>query len=161
MRLPLSTSGYDALMGGILRTLTGGHKWLHRVSGGRAGKSFPGGALVIWVTLPGRKSGVPRLTPLLGAPDGDAWVVAGSAGGMSSAPEWALNAIAAAENPTSECLLEVNGVTRKIRVINLVDEAERSAAYEKLILDWRFFRSYAQRTSRTIPVFRLVYSEGI
>jgi hypothetical protein len=96
------------------------------------------------------------VTPLLGAPDGDSWVVAGSAGGMSTAPEWALNAIAAAENPASECWLEVRGVTRKIRVINLVDEAERSAAYEKLIHDWRFFRSYALRTSRTIPVFRLV-----
>lgn len=148
-------------MAWVLRTLTRGHKWLHRVSGGRAGKSFPVGALVIWVTLPGRKSGVPRVTPLLGAPDGTSWVIAGSAGGMSTAPEWALNAIAAAANPTSECWLEVKGVTRGIRVINLVDEAERTAAYEKLIHDWRFFRSYAQRTSRTIPVFRLVYVEGI
>ena len=143
-------------MGWTLRTLTKSHKWLHRVSGGRAGKSFPGGALVIWVTLPGRKSGLPRVTPLLGAPDGDSWIVAGSAGGMSSAPEWALNAIAAADNPASECWLEVKGETRRIRVINLVDERERSAAYEKLIHDWRFFRSYAQRTSRTIPVFRFI-----
>jgi len=156
MRLPLSASRYDAFMGWTLRVLTKSHKWLHRVSGGRAGKSFPGGALVIWLTLPGRKSGLPRVTPLLGAPDGESWVVAGSAGGMSSAPEWALNAIAAAENPASECWLEVKGVTRRIRVINLVDEAERSAAYEKLIHDWKFFRSYALRTSRTIPVFRLV-----
>ena len=39
--------------------------------------------------------------------------------------------------------------------IQLTDENERVAAYEKLIGKWKFFRSYAKRAGRVIPVFRL------
>jgi deazaflavin-dependent oxidoreductase (nitroreductase family) len=152
----LSTKQYDQLMGWVLKTLTRWHKRVVRISRGKLGKKFPGGAPVVWLTIPGRRSGLPRTVPLLGAEESDgSWVVAGSAGGSSTPPLWALNAIYASEQALADCWLELDKQKFRVRVIQLTDENERAAAYEKLIGKWKFFRSYAKRAGRVIPVFRL------
>lgn len=157
MRFPLAGNAYDRWMRFILHTLTVGHRYLYRFSRGRLGHHFPGGAPVVWLTVPGRKSGVPRTTPLLGAqePSG-AWVIAGSAGGDSKEPLWSLNARAAVNNPNADCFLEYQGDRWPVRIELLGDPDERSDAYQLLVGQWRFFRSYAKRAGRTIPVFRLI-----
>jgi deazaflavin-dependent oxidoreductase (nitroreductase family) len=129
---------------------------VHRLTRGRIGRHFPGGAPVVWLTVPGRKSGVPRTTPLLGIkrPDGS-WVVAGSAGGDSVEPLWSLNARAAATNPDASCSLEFAGDRWPVSVALLDDEEERSANYALLVGKWPFFRAYAERAGRLIPVFLL------
>lgn len=144
-------------MSWTLRTLTRFHKELHRISGGRLGRALPGGAPILWLTTPGRKSGQPRVTPLLCAQDevGN-WIVAGSAGGNSKIPNWALNARAASANEQADCWIEVAGDRFEIQVVEITDELERAAAYKRLIQKWRFFQNYSKRASRTIPVFRLI-----
>ena len=145
---------YDRVMHAVLGTTTRAHRVLHRVSGGRLGRRFPGGATVVWLTVPGRKTGEPRTTPLLSARDGvtGAWVVAGSAGGQSSVPAWVFNARAAAAGR-----LEVDGVVGEVRIEEVTEPVERDRCYRELIGVWRWFDGYARRNAevRQIPVFRL------
>jgi deazaflavin-dependent oxidoreductase (nitroreductase family) len=139
-----------------MRTLTRLHRELHRLSKGRLGRAFPGGAPVLWLTTPGRVSGRALTTPLLCAEDGTgSWFVAGSAGGNSQTPNWALNARAAALDPEADCWVEKSGERTRIRVVEILDEDARVIAYGRLIRKCRFFQSYAERAARTIPVFRL------
>jgi deazaflavin-dependent oxidoreductase (nitroreductase family) len=143
-------------MSWAMRTLTRLHRQLHRLSKGRLGRSFPGGAPVLWLTTPGRVTGKALTTPLLCAEDGTGgWLVAGSAGGNSHIPNWALNARAAALDQDVECWMEIAGERTRIRVVEFLDEDARITAYRQLIGKWRFFQSYAERAARIIPVFRL------
>ena len=157
VRLPLTTPRYDQLMNWSLRTLTLFHKRLHRFSRGRLGRRFPGGAPILWLTTPGRVSGQPRSTPLLCAEDGlGNWIVAGSAGGQSQTPNWALNAQAASLKSPAGCWVEKGAERMEVRVVEILDEVEKANAYKQLIKSWRFFLNYAERTSRSIPVFLLI-----
>jgi len=143
------------MMRWLLRTLTKGHRVVHQLTHGRVGRHFPGGAPVVWLTVPGRKSGILRTTPLLGARrDDGSWVVAGSAGGDSIEPAWSLNTRAAASTGV-ECFLEYANEKWPVRVTVLEDAQERADAYGLLIGRWRFFAAYAKRAGRTIPVFLL------
>jgi deazaflavin-dependent oxidoreductase (nitroreductase family) len=147
-------TGYDRVMRVVLGTTTGVHRVLHRVSGGRLGRRFPGGATVVWLTVPGRRSGEPRTTPLLAARDDvtGAWVVAGSNAGQSTVPAWVFNARAAGSGR-----LEVDGDVVEVRVEEVVDPDERARCYGRLVGVWRWFDGYARRNAevRQIPVFRL------
>src|SRR3954471_11546327 len=49
------------------------------------------------LTVVGRKSGLPRSTPLLCVPDGDTWLIAGSYFGGPDMPVWVGNLRAAGE----------------------------------------------------------------
>lgn len=153
--MPLSGPAYDRLIRWVLKTLTRAHRIVHQVSRGRIGRHFPGGAPVVWLTVPGRKSGLMRTTPLLGVRrDDGTWVVAGSGGGDSVEPAWSLNTRAAAASGV-QCLLAYGEARWSVEVSVLEDEEERARAYGLLIGRWRFFASYAKRAGRTIPVFLL------
>ena len=150
----MGSAAYDVAAGLVLRTMTRGHRALHRVSRGRLGRRFPGGAPVIWVTVSGRSSGLPRTVPLLAARDGSGdaapWVVAGSHAGQERVPDWVHNLRAA---PTAEVL--TNGASYPVRVEEVDDPAERDRCYALLIGVWRGFAGYRRRLHRAIPVFRL------
>jgi len=145
---------YDRVMHAVLATTTRVHRGLHRVSRGRLGRRFPGGATVVWLTVPGRRSGTPRTTPLLSARDDrtGAWIVAGSNAGQTATPAWVLNARAA---PTGH--VEVAGEVAQVRVEEVTDPDERAHCYAQLVGVWRWFAGYATRLAQTrdIPVFRL------
>jgi len=148
-------------MSWTLQTLTRFHKKLHRASGGRIGRTLFGKAPILWLIIPGRVSGITHLTPLLYADDDDgSWIVAGSAGGNSKSPNWALNASAAASKPETECWVERSDERVRIRITEILDDSERASAYKRLVSKWRFFQNYAERASRTIPVFRLIPDEA-
>jgi deazaflavin-dependent oxidoreductase (nitroreductase family) len=145
---------YDRVMHAVLATTTRAHRVLHQASGGRLGRRFPGGATVVWLTVLGRTSGLPRTTPLLSVPDDDtgAWIVAGSNGGQTTTPAWVFNARAAGTGR-----LEVAGVVVDVAIEEVADPAERARCYAQLVGVWRWFAGYARRLSQTrdIPVFRL------
>src|SRR5262245_33138739 len=67
------------------------HTWLYRVSGGRLLGSVGLGRQILLLTTTGRRSGVPRTTPLVYMPDGERYVVYGSNGGLETPPAWLLN----------------------------------------------------------------------
>ncbi len=145
----MGSPAYDRFWGTALvltRTL---HHALDRVSGGRFGKHFPGGAQVVWIHTLGRRSGQWRRTALLAAPDGDGWVIAGSNAGQEQIPAWVHNIRAHGEGQ-----LEVDGRTIDVTFTELHDE-DRRRAYALLVDDWGGFAMYERNARRQIPVFRL------
>ncbi|MGL1539776.1 nitroreductase/quinone reductase family protein, partial [Vibrio parahaemolyticus] len=75
------------------------HVALFRMTGGRFGGKFPGGAPVLLLTVKGRKTGKPRTSPLLYLEDGETIVVVASKGGAPEDPLWFKNLLA---NPEVE-----------------------------------------------------------
>ncbi|MDH6679392.1 deazaflavin-dependent oxidoreductase (nitroreductase family) [Rhodococcus sp. LBL1] len=69
---------------------------LYRISDGRLGGTAVG-LPVLLLTAPGRKTGIPRTTPVIYLEHDDSYVVVGSAFGTRSAPDWIKN-LAAAES---------------------------------------------------------------
>jgi deazaflavin-dependent oxidoreductase (nitroreductase family) len=128
-------------------------KWMSRVntlaykvSGGRVGGTFLQGAPVALLTTTGRKSGQPRVSPLLFLRDGDRVVLVASQGGRANNPMWYLNLKA---NP------EVS-VQIKKEVLELTardaTEAERAQYWPQLLAMYSSFDDYQSWTDRTIPV---------
>ena len=145
----MGSPAYDRLWGAALATTRVLHHALVRVSGGRLGRHFPGGAQVVWITTLGRRSGQWRRTALLGARDGDAWVVAGSNAGQERVPAWVYNI-----RDHDRGQLEVDGRVSEVRFIELQADA-RDAAYALLIDEWSSFAMYERNAQRQIPVFRV------
>ena len=123
--------------------------WAYRLTGGRLGGKFLGGAPVCLVTVTGRKTGEPRTIPLLYLQDGDDVIVVASKGGMSKHPVWYLNLIA---NPT--CEVEV-GRTRHAMRAARVSAEEKAALWPRLCAMYPDYAEYQARTTRDIPVLRL------
>jgi len=91
VRLP---AAYRLLM--KRRTLTTwSERMVRRMSSNRFGVLDLVGLPSILITVPGRRSGIPRTTPLQYVPDGEAFFVVGSNWGSATHPEWSANLIAA------------------------------------------------------------------
>lgn len=140
---------YDAVWGSTLRTTTRAHRLLHKVSGGRLGRRFPGGGQIIWLSLLGNKSGEWRTVPLVAVRDADAWVVTGSNAGQEKVPGWVFNARA---NPDG--FVEVDGDRRACRVEEVTGD-DRDELYGRLASVWKGYEMYERNAQRYIPVFRV------
>lgn len=101
------------------------------------------------LTVAGRKSGIPRSTPLLCVPDGGTWLVAGSYFGAPAMPVWVHNLRAA-----STATVSVKGRRHEV-VAEELEGAAREEAWATMVRTWPNFTLYAQKTDRVIPVFRL------
>jgi deazaflavin-dependent oxidoreductase (nitroreductase family) len=101
------------------------------------------------LTVTGRKSGLPRSTPLLCAPDGDRILVAGSNFGGEKEPLWVKNIEA---NPS--VTVRIGGAESQ-RTARLLEGSERAVAWQVLLDVWPNFAKYEERTDRTIKVFEL------
>ena len=102
------------------------------------------------LTVTGRKSGLPRSTPLLCVPDGERILIAGSYFGGPAEPMWVKNIEA---NPS--VTVRIGGVESR-RTARLLVGSERAAAWMVMLEVWPNFAKYEERTSRTIKVFELV-----
>ena len=124
------------------------HLLVHRVSGGRVGRRWRGGEIVLLSTT-GRRSGRRRTTPLVCISDGSDIVVVASNGGSDRMPDWWLNL---RDRPQAE--LEVRGNT-----LAVVAEQAQGDANARLTerFCWAFpcFGQYRSRTQREIPVVLL------
>jgi deazaflavin-dependent oxidoreductase (nitroreductase family) len=125
-------------------------KTLHRVSGGRVTLLDVAGLPNLNLTVRGQKSGVERTTPLLSVPDGDALLIAGSNFGGPKLPMWVANLRAADGAAT----VQVGRQQFPVRATELAG-AERAAAWSTMLATWPNYAKYEERTTRTIPVFRL------
>ena len=75
----------------VVKAMSALNTWAFRLTGGRLGGKFVGGAPVLLLTTIGRRSGEPRTAPLLYLQEGDSYVIVASKGGMSQHPLWYLN----------------------------------------------------------------------
>ena len=124
-------------------------KLLRRLTRGRVTLLTFAGLPELFLTVPGRKSGVPRTTPLLCVPDRGTWLVAGSNWGGPSMPQWVGN-LRAAET----AVVELKGRSTTVTAAEL-DGEERDEAWSAMLAAWPNYAKYEARTDRLIPVFRL------
>ena len=149
---------YDRVLGAVIRLTTAGHRLLDRVSKGRLGVRFPGGAQVVWITTMGRRSGQWRRAPLLATPlerDHDhpaqirSWGIAGSNAGQERVPGWVFNI-----RDNQRGWIEVKRSRHQCTFEELTGPAA-DEVYEELAQDWSFYRNYRKRAQRHIPVFKV------
>ena len=128
-------------------------KWMSRlntlaykVSGGKVGGSFLQGAPVALLTTTGRKTGQPRVNPLLFLRDGDRVVLVASQGGRANNPMWYLNLKA---NPKVSVQIKKEVLELTARDAT---EAEREHYWPQLVAMYSSFDDYQNWTARVIPV---------
>lgn len=122
---------------------------LQRATRGRVTVLDLAGLPNLALTVPGRKSGIPRTTPLLCVPHAGGWLVAGSYFGGPDMPLWVHN-LRACES----AVITVDGTERHVSWHEL-EGAERAEAWQVMLRTWPNFAKYEERTSRLIPVFHL------
>lgn len=101
------------------------------------------------LTVVGRRSGVPRTTPLLCVPHDGAWLVAGSYFGGPDTPLWVGNLRAAG---TAE--VGVDGRSTHVTAREVTGD-ERAELWRVMVRTWPNFARYEERTTRVIPAFVL------
>jgi F420H(2)-dependent quinone reductase len=143
---PRYTVTLDRTMGRWVYPL---HRHLYQLTDGRVGhRSWLGPILLLTAT--GRKTGQPRVTPLLYMPDGPDFVVVGSNAGRPGPPQWLLNLEADPE-------AGVQAGRRRVPVLAQVlrgdDAAELWPRLDRHYPGWSY---YQQLTDRPILPVRLV-----
>ncbi len=102
------------------------------------------------LTTTGRRTGLPRDTPLLYAADGDGYVVIGSNWGQARQPAWSGNLLA---HP--EAVVTLHGRRIPIRA-RLVSGDERERDFAALLSLWPAYATYQDRAGgRELRIFRL------
>lgn len=124
-------------------------KRLQSVTGGRVTILDVAGLPNLMLTVPGRKSGIPRSNPLLCVPHDGGWLIAGSYFGGPKEPLWVAN-LRAADRAHIRFGGEETDVTWRE-----VEGQERARMWQVMLRTWPNFAKYEERTSRTIPVFYL------
>lgn len=122
---------------------------LQKASRGRVTVLDIAGLPNLALTVPGRKSGIPRTTPLLCVPHDGGWLIAGSYFGGPDMPLWVANLRA-----TDRARIRVDA--RDVEVDwSEVEGEERDRMWQVMLRTWPNFAKYEERTSRRIPVFYL------
>jgi deazaflavin-dependent oxidoreductase (nitroreductase family) len=137
----------------LLPQITATDKFIQRVTKGRVTILDIAGLPNLMLTVKGRKSGVPRTTPLLCVPYDSGNLIAGSNFGGEKKPVWVVNVRAAIEKGERVGVV-VNGVSHQVSAREVTGE-ERDRLWEHMIKTWPNYARYAERTDRTIPVFFL------
>ncbi len=144
-----------AVKDALFRVATGLHMSLYRRSGGKIAGRFAKQPMML-LTTTGRRSGQPRVTPLLCIRDGDPpgsggvprerYLAVASFGGDDRDPQWFKNLQA---NP--EATIELGGETIPVRATVATAE-EKKALWPKVLAAYKGYASYQRKTERDIPV---------
>ena len=124
-------------------------KLLQRLTRGHLSLLGMAGLPNLMLTAIGRKSGVPRDTPLLCVPYDQDILIAGSNFGIDKEPMWVKNVEA---NP--EVTVRFRRRTTA-KVARRIAGDEREAAWSHMLATWPNFAKYEQRTDRQIKLFLL------
>lgn len=120
-----------------------GHMWDSTVVGGA------GPVPTLLLTTVGRKSGAPRVMPLIYGKADDGYVVIASKGGAPQHPDWYLNLTAHPE-------VEVQVATQKFHALaEAVTGPRRAELWRQLQALWPPYDDYQRKTEREIPVVLL------
>jgi deazaflavin-dependent oxidoreductase (nitroreductase family) len=120
--------------------------WVYRRTRGRIGGSAKG-LPVLLLTVPGRKTGIPRTVPVAYIEHGNDYLVTASAGGAKADPQWIHNLGAAGKAHISvfEDQYDVDA--------RIADSAERDELWQEVVLAQApFFANYEEKSGRTIPI---------
>ena len=131
----------------FMKVMSVANRFVFRLTGGRVGGKFPGGAPVGLLTTTGRKSGSRRTLPLIFLQDGERMVLVASQGGMPKHPLWYENLVA---HPDVEFQAPRQPV-RRYRARTASPE-EKRALWPRLCAIYAPYADYQARTDRAIPV---------
>ncbi len=136
----------------FMKAMAAANVWLFRRTGGRLGSHWRIGAgfrnpvPICLVEHTGRKTGLPRTTPLVYLRDGENVVVVASQAGRPENPMWFLNVAA---NP--EVVVQV-ARERVPMTAHVAGPEERAVLWPKLVALYPDYDSYQSWTDRVIPV---------
>ena len=137
----------------LLPQVTATDKFVQRLTRGRVTILDLAGLPNLMLTVKGRKSGLPRTTPLLCVPHGGGNLIAGSNFGQLKPPVWVVNVRAAIEKGEPVGVAQ-DGRTHEAWAREIAG-AERDQLWAEMVRTWPNYAKYAERTDRTIPVFLL------
>jgi deazaflavin-dependent oxidoreductase (nitroreductase family) len=126
------------------------HVWLYKASGGRRGTTLRG-RQVLLLTTTGKKSGQPRTVPVVPYVEGDDIFVIASMAGAPQHPAWFHNLRA---NP--DVGVQLGPSTWRAHAEVLEEGPERDRLWKAITTRMPDFAEYQKRTSRVIPVVKLV-----
>ena len=130
----------------IIKWMSRAQSWVYRKTDGKVGGRFLQGAPVALLTTTGRKTGEPRVSPLLYLREGNRIVLVASKAGAASNPLWYLNLKA---NPKVSVQIKDEVLQLTARDAN---EQERERYWSKLTAMYTSFDDYQSWTDRVIPV---------
>ena len=128
-------------------------RWLQRVTRGRVTMTGLAGLPGLVMTVPGAKSGIPRVIPLLCVPYGEGWLIAGTNWGHPDPPAWIHN-VAHAAHADSDIQVSFRGRT-VAAVAREIDAEERPSVWAHMLTAWPNYAVYEARVDRPIRVFLL------
>ncbi len=130
----------------IIKWMSRANTFVYKKTDGRLGGKFLKGAPVALLTTIGRKTGEPRVSPLLYLREGDRVVLVASQGGSDKHPMWYLN-LKANPKVTIQIKDEVLHLTARDAT-----EQEKAEYWPKLVAMYSSFDDYQSWTDRVIPV---------
>lgn len=130
----------------IVKWMSRAQSWIYKKTDGKLGGTFLQGAPVALLTTTGRKTGEPRVSPLLYLREGNRIVLVASKGGSASNPMWYLNLKA---NPKVSVQIKDEVLTLTARDAT---EEERADYWPKMAAMYTSFDDYQSWTDRVIPV---------
>jgi deazaflavin-dependent oxidoreductase (nitroreductase family) len=119
-----------------------------RKNHGKVGGHFEGAPLLLLQTV-GRRSGKPRINPVMYLRDGERYVVFASKAGADTHPDWYENLKV---NP--DVRIEVGDYTMEVHAEEIQGPA-RERLYERQASIYPNFAEYQRKTKRVIPVIAL------
>ena len=129
----------------IIKWMSRLNTWAYKATKGKVGGKFLKGAPVALLTTTGRKTGEPRVSPLLYLREGNRVILVASQGGAATNPMWYLN-LKANPKVTVQIKDEVLALTARDAT-----EAERAEYWPKLTAMYSSFDDYQSWTDRVIP----------
>src|SRR5690606_28470273 len=130
-------------------TIVGLDRLIQRATRGRLTLLSVAGLPELMLTVPGRKTGIERTTPLLCVSHEGGWLVAGSNWGQPRPPAWVGNVLAA-----DTARVTFHGRDHVVEP-RLVTGEERAVLWRMMLETWPNYAKYAERTPREIPVSHL------
>jgi F420H(2)-dependent quinone reductase len=131
--------------GVVIKWMSRANSWLYKASDGKFGGTFQKRPVAL-LTTTGRKTGQPRISPLLYLREDDRVILVASQGGREKNPMWYLNLKA---NPEVSVQIKDEVLQLKAREAS---EDERAEYWPKLVEMYPSFDDYQSWSDRTIPI---------
>lgn len=132
-------------VGFIIKWMAKSNAWIYKRSNGKLGNTFQK-APVALLTTTGRKSGEPRVSPLLYLREGNRVILVASRGGSDKHPQWYLNLKA-----DPKVTVQIKDEVLRLQARDAT-EAERAEYWPKLDAMYPSFGDYRAWTDRVIPI---------
>lgn len=129
----------------VIEMLWAVHRWLYQKTGGRLGSRLMGAPALLLTTI-GRKTGRPRVTPLIYLQDEERYIVVASYAGEPRHPAWFLNLMANRRATVQR------GVTRIAVLAREATGKDRDRLWSRFLEAYGSYTAYQARTTRRIPV---------